>query len=199
MMPDNYKFCIKCGYKVETEAPPPQKRPLVCSQCGAEIAENQKFCTACGNKIDAVQQARADTQSGARHFSLADIARQQEEKNDIGFGSSVGKLDEGSYDDEYDEDEDEYSDDYSQEEPPALDSSGSAKIGADFSQPPAPAPAPKKPAANNAPKIAERQSADNIMLYKITAPAVPFGEQDQTCIDIFGKDAAQKLDALKNK
>ncbi len=204
MMPDNYKFCIKCGNKVEVPPPPPPppppKPPVVCSKCGAEVPNNYKFCTRCGNKLETsvqqTQQTQDNGQPAGKHFSLEDIARQQEEKHDIGFGPAVGKLEEESYNDETDEEnEDEYSDEYGQEEPPALDNSGSAKIGADFS----PIPEPKKPAANNAPKKAERQSGDNIMLYNITSPAVPFGEQDQTCIDIFGKDAAQKLDALKNK
>lgn len=201
MMPDNYKFCIKCGSKVEAPPQPqpqsqPQKQSVICSKCGAEVPENYKFCTRCGNKIEVVTQAQNNTQSAGRHFSLEDIARQQEEKHDIGFGSSVGKIAEESYDDEtYDDESDEYADEYSQEEPPALDSSGSAKIGASFS----PQPEPEKPAPANTPKKAERQSGDNVMLYKITSPAVPFGEQDQICIDIFGKDAAKKLADFKNR
>ena len=124
MMSDNYKFCINCGSKVE--APPqPQKQSVICIKCGAEVPENYKFCTRCGNKLETsvqqTQQTQDNGQPAGKHFSLEDIARQQEEKHDIGFGPAVGKLEEESYNDETDEEnEDEYSDEYGQEEPPAL-------------------------------------------------------------------------------
>ena len=92
---------------------------MICSKCGAQIPDNSRFCIMCGNRIeqqyppyqpaDATRQqpyqpigqpaqpAAQDTSVNIfgvksisdRHYSLEDIARQQEEnKNEIGLASA---------------------------------------------------------------------------------------------------------------
>ena len=49
---------------------------LKCEKCGATVPNESKFCLNCGNRIDS---------SAPKHFSLDEIARQQEEQESSGF------------------------------------------------------------------------------------------------------------------
>lgn len=72
-IPENSKFCLKCGTKIETEPQADLKKcpkcgatvpsgkfclecgaklEAVCSNCGAALIPNAKFCLECGNKIE---------------------------------------------------------------------------------------------------------------------------------------------------
>ena len=44
-MPDNAKFCGKCGHKLEQKA--------FCMNCGTELIPGMAFCAACGTKVGA--------------------------------------------------------------------------------------------------------------------------------------------------
>lgn len=41
-LPENAKFCVKCGKKIEE---------LECPQCGSTIHPGMKFCTECGTRL----------------------------------------------------------------------------------------------------------------------------------------------------
>lgn len=47
-----YKFCVKCGNKLEEEQP----RKLFCTKCGTPLKEGMKFCTKCGTPVTTVSQ-----------------------------------------------------------------------------------------------------------------------------------------------
>ena len=47
-----YKFCVKCGNKLEEEQP----RKLFCAKCGTPLKEGMKFCTKCGTPVTTVSQ-----------------------------------------------------------------------------------------------------------------------------------------------
>ena len=47
-----YKFCVKCGNKLEEEQP----REFVCTKCGTQLKAGMKFCTKCGTPVTAVPQ-----------------------------------------------------------------------------------------------------------------------------------------------
>ena len=48
-----YKFCVKCGNKLEEEQP----RKIFCTKCGTQLKEGMKFCTKCGTPVAAAQPA----------------------------------------------------------------------------------------------------------------------------------------------
>ncbi len=48
-IPENSKFCLKCGTKIEL----PENNSIECPKCGATIP-NGKFCLECGAKLEAV-------------------------------------------------------------------------------------------------------------------------------------------------
>ena len=48
-----YKFCVKCGNKLEEEQP----RKLFCTKCGTPLKEGMKFCTKCGTPVTTVSQS----------------------------------------------------------------------------------------------------------------------------------------------
>lgn len=145
---------------------------MKCQKCGTMLPDNFKFCIKCGNKLTTDTQpgqAAPETVQGKphiseRHFSLEDIAHQQEEKNDIGFSSIAAAADNEA--DHYDE--------YNPDSAPPLD--GTKKTSQ---------------------KSSGRKSSDNIPLYSIRYPAIPSGDQIQTCFSIFGSDASQKIEAFK--
>jgi hypothetical protein len=45
-------FCIKCGARLQEEAP---ARKAYCPQCGAVLPEGSKFCTACGCALEKIK------------------------------------------------------------------------------------------------------------------------------------------------
>lgn len=156
---------------------------MQCQKCGASLPDHYKFCIRCGNKI-AVNEAQpqppynpaaGQQQATGKHFSLEDIARQQEEKKDIGFSSTPSSLPE----------EQNYENEGNEDNPTSGDPEGQAVLDREASY--------QTQASSQG-----RRSADNILLYSIGSPAVPLGKQKQTCISLFDKDAAQKLAALKN-
>ena len=59
--PDNAKFCMECGEKLEN----------VCPKCGAKPPSEAKFCMECGTKIDDVP-----TSSEAKVLKLEDMQNQ---------------------------------------------------------------------------------------------------------------------------
>ena len=44
--PDDSKFCLECGEKIE----------ITCPQCGKTLPIASKFCNECGHKLDAPQK-----------------------------------------------------------------------------------------------------------------------------------------------
>ena len=56
-----YKFCVKCGNKLEEEQP----RKLFCTKCGTQLKEGMKFCTKCGTPVTAVPQPGMQPKSAA--------------------------------------------------------------------------------------------------------------------------------------
>ena len=50
---DGYKFCVKCGNKLEEEQP----RKIFCTKCGTQLKEGMKFCTKCGTPVAGAQPA----------------------------------------------------------------------------------------------------------------------------------------------
>ena len=56
-----YKFCVKCGNKLEEEQP----RKLFCTKCGTQLKEGMKFCTKCGTPVTAVSQPGMQPKSAA--------------------------------------------------------------------------------------------------------------------------------------
>lgn len=56
-----YKFCVKCGNKLEEEQP----RKLFCTKCGTPLKEGMKFCTKCGTPVTAVPQPGMQPKSAA--------------------------------------------------------------------------------------------------------------------------------------
>ena len=49
---------------------------LKCEKCGSNVPNESKFCLNCGNRIDS---------SAPKHFSLDEIARQQQEQESNAF------------------------------------------------------------------------------------------------------------------
>lgn len=56
-----YKFCVKCGNKLEEEQP----REFVCTKCGTQLKAGMKFCTKCGTPVTAVPQPGMQPKSAA--------------------------------------------------------------------------------------------------------------------------------------
>ena len=52
---------------------------MICPSCGTTVPDHYKFCIKCGSRLEAI--AGKSPNPAARHFSLEDIARQQNEKN----------------------------------------------------------------------------------------------------------------------
>jgi len=49
-LPDDYKFCNKCGTALEFSPPEPLKK--TCQSCGFESSDGTNFCTECGSQFD---------------------------------------------------------------------------------------------------------------------------------------------------
>ena len=60
---------------------------MLCRNCGAQIPDNSKFCVECGTKIE-TEQIGVDRQRviSDKHYSLEDIAKQQNESNNRPLG-----------------------------------------------------------------------------------------------------------------
>ena len=169
-LPDHFKFCIKCGDKIAVNEAQPQ--PQYNQAMGQQ--PQPQYNQAMGQQPQPqYNQAAGQQQSSGKHFSLEDIARQQEEKKDIGFSSTPSQLPEEQYNEG------------GEENVPSLDSEGQSVLG-------------KQTSYQSQPSPRDRQSADSVLLYSVSSPAVPLGNQKQTCIPLFDKDTAQKLAALKN-
>lgn len=65
---------------------------MICQRCGTELPDNYKFCIKCGANIAQFMQGRPVPPANSapppapRHFTLDDIARQQQEKNETHLG-----------------------------------------------------------------------------------------------------------------
>lgn len=66
ILPENAKFCGKCGKKLEAPPPPPVAPPpgaptvpdgSITCECGNILPENAKFCGKCGKRIEALPPA----------------------------------------------------------------------------------------------------------------------------------------------
>ena len=209
---------------------------MICSKCGAQIPDNSRFCIMCGNKIEqqyppyqplsspAQPQPAQDSSSNIfgvksisdRHYSLEDIARQQEEnKNEIGLASAPPAPKKKK----------------KKKRPPvtaegAAEKAAAPAAGTDDKPADSPArpwyydlmkdPPDKKPereakpepeaepapeAAQSAPAqpAAPRRpaSAGPVFKYPINSPPVPTGLQKQTNISIFGGNTGSAFAALE--
>lgn len=56
-LPDDAKFCSKCGAKLEKEIP----EKVFCTKCGKQYPRTQMFCTNCGNRLDVSEEIIAPT------------------------------------------------------------------------------------------------------------------------------------------
>lgn len=143
MLPDNFKFCIKCGCKLETDVQPVQPQAAYNPMQGKKPISD-------------------------KHFSLEDIAKQQERNSDIRFSSIASVSDKGSVDCD----------------------------GENSGNPPRQETDENETENKETAKWSKIQSTDSTLLYNIKAPAVPMGKQIQVCFSVFDKDASEKLEDI---
>lgn len=53
-IPDNSKFCLECGYEVDSKdiTPDNQNKTVFCTNCGNQLSATANFCSACGYKTN---------------------------------------------------------------------------------------------------------------------------------------------------